>query len=440
VSEWLSLASGQGNPTPAALPPAPGSPRQTAPPATENPTTPTFSRKFATTVRAGIFSPRILLALAVVGVALLSLSLLRGGGSGGSFQRGFADSIIRYADRSYDGAQWKEIYSGDNLRPGWGNFKNVRGWDDSNFALLGTGGVGGTVGPLLVLFRPGMKDLAEAFDGGGYAFPEVIDARFLDSEHITLLYQSPQANTAVLATKGPKGLQKLGTESANGSTRLALLAPDILLATGEFIDPWRFSEGKFSKADKESQDYYVRRENNVVAVSGHESLEAEHITSITTLAAGKAVGLWTYDYHNAVAIVRYENGRWLLAQELQGFSQRHCPTRAWFLDDRNMVAVGSPKVVQVKDGNVTEHSVTLDSKPVSGEELIAVWGNSPDKFWVADKKGNVFAFSGGNIIPVVRGPEFKGQNDREERFTDIWVSPSGTVFAISSKNRLYQLK
>jgi len=437
VGEWMALLSAPEN-----LPSPPPAPRVSQPP----PHAPTKTIPAMTPtakVRSRVLSPGRLLAFALLLALLLACLLLRGRFFGGSQQRGFADSILHYADRSYDGSKWKEIYSADHLRPGWGHFEKLCGWDDSNFAILGSGSVGGTEGPLVVLFRSGMKDLPETFDGGGYGGAELIDARFLDSERMVLFYSSPSVNTAVLALKGSTGLQKLGTESGNFSTHLAVLAPDIIFATGSNIDPWRFSGGKISTAEKQSQDYYVRGENNVVAVSGRESMEVKYVTSITALAPGKAVGLWTHEQHDAAAIVRYENGKWLLVQELRGFRQRGGPTRAWFVDERNMVAVGSPKVVQVKDGKVIEHPLTLDGKPFSGEEVIAVWGNSPDKFWVSDKKGNVFGFNGGGLVPIVRGPEFKerdGREDREERFVDIWVSPASTVFAVTRNSKLYQLK
>ncbi len=440
ISEWMTLLAPQEN-----LPSAWSVPQVSqAPPHAPTKTSPAMNP--TANVRSGILSPRRLLVFGVVIAVLLAGLLLRDRVFGGSYKRGFADSIVRYANKSYDGAKWKEIYSSDHLRPGWGDFKRICGWDESNFAILGKGDVGGTEGPLVVLFRSGMKDLPETFEGGSSVGSSLIDARFLDSERMVLFYCSPSGN-AVLALKGPAGLQKLGTESANFSTRLALLAPDIIFATGAYITPWRFSGGKFSTADKESQDYYVRGENNVVAVSGRESMEVKYVTSITTLSPGRAVGLWTYESimadHTTAAIVRYESGKWRLVQVLTGFSPRTCPTRAWFMDERNMVAIGSPKVIRVKDGKVIEHPLTLDGKPFSGEELIAVWGNSPDKFWVSDKKGNVFGFNGGSLAPIMRGPEFKdrdGREDRGERFIDIWVSPASTVFGVTRNGKLYQLK
>jgi hypothetical protein len=67
-------------------------------------------------------------------------------------------------------------------------------------------------------------------------------------------------------------------------------------------------------------------------------------------------------------------------------------------------------------------------------DLISIWGVDRDQFWVMDRSGTVWEWSSRNWREVVRG-----MYDSDVLFKSAWVSPTGEIFAISEKNKLYRL-
>jgi hypothetical protein len=98
-----------------------------------------------------------------------------------------------------------------------------------------------------------------------------------------------------------------------------------------------------------------------------------------------------------------------------------------------LVTDGGRVIIHQFGGGNREMSVPLPPETTS-MDLFRVWGNNIDKLWTMDTNGTVWEKSGNDWRVVVRG--LRREN---VTFRDAWVSPTGTVFAITD-NKLYQLK
>jgi hypothetical protein len=66
-------------------------------------------------------------------------------------------------------------------------------------------------------------------------------------------------------------------------------------------------------------------------------------------------------------------------------------------------------------------------------DLINVWGTAPDHFWVMDRTGSIWEHHEKRWRQVVRG-----MMEDDVLFNHSWISPDGTVYAITN-DTLYKL-
>jgi len=243
-----------------------------------------------------------------------------------------------------------------------------------------------------------------------------------------MLLPGKYPNDPNLVRRGPSGDRLLAEAKGIGlGNKLYLLAPDEY-GGGNDYSYWRYSGDKFSKVEQESRDRYVFTESNTVA-KGDSAMECRDIRSVTSSSPGRALGLLSDESTGTTAIVRYQNGHWYLVIALPGYTQKNVPRAAWFLDERNMVAIGSDKVTRLADGVLSQQSLVVAGHEYPAEALSLVWGNSMGSYWVADSKGNVFAFSGEKWSLLARGPDFKA----DEKFKAMWACPEGSVIAVTEE-------
>ena len=333
------------------------------------------------------------------------------------YRRGFADSVIRYANRNYENAKWKQIYSRGRLLPEGSTFYGVSGWDRSNFAVFGELGFDG----LLLLSVNG--------DWRVHRFStRVENGRFLEQEKLLLILAGGGSGEYKLVTFDSAGHRELG--EMENAQRPHLLAPDVFVVSDYRY--YKCSANKLTDIERQSRDYYVLTRENTIAETDvkqrdtrKEAMKAGDLRSVTTLQPGKALGLWST--WGGSAIVRYHDGSWYFAQELQGFDEHEKLDKAWFMDERNMVAIGAVKIARVADGVFTQQSLEVSGQEYRADTLLAVWGHSLSRYWVADAKGNVFEFNGSRWRLLARGPDFKAS----EGFRSIWASPEGSLIAVT---------
>ena len=126
--------------------------------------------------------------------------------------------------------------------------------------------------------------------------------------------------------------------------------------------------------------------------------------------------------------MRYHDGRWYLVNRLAGFSPRNLPSKAWFIDERNFVAIGSDKVVRCVNGNLTFQSLVVEGQEYPARQLANVWGHDLSHYWAADTLGNIFGFDGAQWKVIAHGPEIKDM----KKFEAFWPAPNGSVIALSA--------
>lgn len=372
----------------------------------------------------------LLALLCITGLLILGASLLKivpESMKPSGYQRGFADSILRYANKTYQGTKWKTIYSQDRLLPARGRFKMVSGWDRANFAVFGYVG-----GDTLLLFCQNGEWRVHRFAAHGILGNHIRAGRFLEPNKIVLLLGKGSLDST-LAIFEPAGHRELG--DINGHTSLYLLAHDVFCGSEWIGHYWKYSGGNVSNVERRSREKYVLTEENAIAQcaidngSEKKAMELGWMRSVTTIEPGKAAGLWSTPYGGA-AIIRYHNGLWYKVQELPGYVMNDVPKTAWFMDERNMVAVGATKVTRVAEGVITKQGPEVAGEEYPADALRLVWGNNMNCYWVADQKGNVFGFNGTQWHLVVRGPDFKS----DEKFDGMWASPEGSVIAVTEES------
>jgi hypothetical protein len=232
--------------------------------------------------------------------------------------------------------------------------------------------------------------------------------------------------------------QRLGAVPPGSS--LYVLAPDVFCGMDEHAGYWKYSGNSVQQFEKTARESFVLRDNNVVAQirnlarGREEPMLVVSIRDVTTLSSGKALGLWSTVTGNC-AVVRYRDGLWYLANELSGFSSNNIPNKAWFVDEKNFVAIGSDKVARSVDGKVDFQAVVVAGQEYPAKELVAVWGRDLNTYWTADLRGNVFHFDGRQWKLIVRGPDFKTR----QKFEALWPARDGSVIAIT-KDDVYALE
>jgi class 3 adenylate cyclase len=306
-----------------------------------------------------------------------------------------------YASRSYENTKWSKIYGTDRLFPARASFQKVVGWDRKNLAITGT----------------------------------------IEPEQLLLLLQNGEWKVNRLGGPGAisaAAYQRLGTVPVGSS--LYVLAPDLFFGMNERGGYWKYSGNSLQQFEKTARESLVLNGDNVAAqiksVSRGRSLPmpVANVRHVTAVGNGKALGLWSTALGDC-AVVRYRDGLWYLVNEIPGFSGNNVPDKAWFVDEKNFVAIGSDKVARSFNGKVDFQALLIGGQEYPAKELVAVWGRDLNNYWTADLRGNVFHFDGTQWRLIVRGPDFKTR----QKFEALWPAPDGSVIAVT-KDEVYVLE
>jgi class 3 adenylate cyclase len=373
---------------------------------------------------------RLVATLAILAAALLAALLLLSR-LGSMFKSAAPRTGVQrtaYANRSYENAKWSKIYGADRLFPAKPIFQKLFGWDRKNLAITGT------IWPdqLLLLLQNGEWKVNRL--EGPSAIPV---CRFINQKRLIFLHSTNRGMADLTSWEG-SAYQRLGTVPAGSS--LYALAPDVFCGMDERAGYWKYSGNAVQQFEKTARESFVLRDNNVVAQvktvirPRDEPMLVTSIRDVTVLGSGKAVGLWSTVTGNC-AVVRYRDGLWYLVDEVTGFSANNTPNKAWFVDDKNFVAIGSDKVARSVNGKVDFQALLIGGQEYPAKELVAVWGRDLNSYWTADLRGNVFHFDGTQWKLIVRGPDFKAR----QKFEALWPVPGGSIIAIT-KDDVYALE
>jgi class 3 adenylate cyclase len=366
----------------------------------------------------------VLLAVALVAAILLLsrlLSMLAPATTGSA-------KTSAYANKSYENARWSKIYGADRLFPAKASFQKIAGWDLKNLAITGT------IEPqqLLLLLQNGEWKVNRLQGPGA-----ISACRFINDKRLIFVKFGRRGIADLISYEGA-AYQNLGTVPAGSS--LYVLAPDIFCGMSERFGYWKYSGNAMQQFEKTARESFVLRENNVVAQiksvnRGRDTpMLVANVRDVTVIGNGKALGLWTTAVGDC-AVVRYQDGLWYLANEVPGFAANNVPAKAWFIDDKNFVAIGSDKVARSLNGKVDFQALLIAGQEYPAKELVAVWGRNLNNYWTADLRGNVFHFDGTQWKLIVRGPELKNAL----KFEALWPAPDGSLIAVTN-DEVYALE
>jgi class 3 adenylate cyclase len=364
----------------------------------------------------------LLLVAGLIGGVWIISHLFSGGGAS------LTGGPQTYANRSYENAKWSKIYGADRLFPAKANFQKLFGWDRKNLAITGT------IWPdqLLLLLQNGEWKV-NRLEGPG----TISVCRFINEKRLIFLHSANRGMADLMSWEGA-AYQRLGTVPAGSS--LYVLAPDVFCGMDQRAGYWKYSGNAVQQFEKTARESFVLRDNNVVAQIKNvtrprdEPMLVTSIRDVTALGSGKALGLWSTVTGNC-AVVRYRDGLWYLLDEVTGFSGNNVPDKAWFVDDKNFVAIGSDKVARSFNGKVDFQALLISGQEYPAKELVAVWGRDLNTYWTADLRGNVFHFDGRQWKLIVRGPDFKTR----QKFEALWPARDGSLIAVT-RDDVYALE
>lgn len=358
----------------------------------------------------------------------------------GAYRRGFGDTILRYADRSYEGAGWSKLQESDSLSviaalTGRGRdaieLKGVVGWDDNSFWVIGTIGAASAV-----IFR---------FQNGHWSFVTEVETH---SSHLTV-QRLLNHDTLLLASNdklyecSSEGVIDHGVAPNFASIKfdqgdICPISHDLYYL---FIDDPAYGEicSRISggvRADLAADKYkeaFVHRSDNT-PLKDYRVGAIRHCRSIST---GSAFGIHPGPrggYHDPI-LVSFRDGFWYKVRDLP---KSRSINSAWIActgdQPESLFVVG-------QEGYVCKHGIEsgdLEQRVTNPQEatsikLIQIWGTSPEKYWVLSKNGTLWERQGTESRVVIRGL----YHDDVE-FVSAWVSPTGTVFAVTEK-QVYRL-
>lgn len=361
-----------------------------------------------------------------------------------SYTRGFADTIITYKDRSYEGAKWKQAKSAEALRTIVQNdclqfdIRGIAGWDDDSYWVIGQGG---KVGHGAYVFKKirgewsahgGVEDEFSGLEPQNLWWP-----RLLSSEQCLV------ASTKRILDLNSQGTRTICQVEGGDLMAVCPISPDLFYA---FLEKhvYKVADGKGHHLRGEThKEVYVHREDNTPL--------KEYIVGYTCFCASflgdRVIGLCAPDFADPV-IAEYRNGLWYRVMSIDWKNlnrpDRHGfryvrPNKVWFGGGSSQpqfaVIVGNGGTVlvcQIEKGEVIDQSVEI-RQTTSSLDLVAVWGKNLNKYWVMDNSGTIWERTDRQWRVVVRG-----LLTEDVEFLGAWVSPTGKIVAFT-KDYLYEL-
>ncbi|MEM6393330.1 MAG: hypothetical protein AAF797_11205 [Planctomycetota bacterium] len=400
-------------------------------------------------------------SVAVLGVVVLVAIMLWDNVAsllGEDYERGFAGTVIRYADRSYEGLSWEVV----RRAPSLGNLPapasnrdvaeltRIYGYDEDNLWVID------------------LKGAVFQLENGAWRFRTVIPGGnnhkrlhggLIGPDTLLVGGQPGRRFDPAVYVIGPQGVRQhdliAGPSSADVPIPLSPgqailpLAPGITyIATGR---KYFTSSHKIVDNTIEALDPAKGHQDSVVVDSDGSAIQLDRVGSgfkqpsvrdfwlSSTFAEGEAAAIARFEashqYDDPMLVV-YRDGTWMRVEDIR-LPEAKSYVNGWLSKDDDgkhfAVLVGPGRAAVYREGNgVVTHPLTT-ATGVTDLSLFIVWGTGPDKFWVMDRSGSVWAFEEGRYRPLVAG-----MMEEETLFNHAWVAPSGTVFAVTD-DTLYRL-
>lgn len=342
-----------------------------------------------------------------------------------SLDRGVADTVLRYADRSYQGATWKKQTDAIALAAlaplkrdlGFNEvyLRGVLGWDNDDYRVIADDRLTG----LVFRSRKGKWSFEARLDGAKYP-----TARLLARDRLALAPGYDRAESS-LYLLSPDGTTRHG--AIRGCRAILPVGDDAFYCACADHPLVKFAAGKRQDVrDSKADAAFVLREDGTPL----RDYPVNGIVLSRAYADGRAFGV-VAGAVPAPRLVEYREGKWTARAELpQGFK---------VADGWLCCAGGSPScfVLVGKSGQVRLHHFdgrSIDSPVPAGPsapDLACVWGVDSTKFRVMDRRGNVWERRGAEWHAAVKGMSFAKE---DEPFVAAWANPSGRVIAVTARD------
>lgn len=391
-------------------------------------------------------------SLLIGGALAGAFTLLRWSRGNAGATRGFADTIIRYPDRSYEGAAWKRIQTASALRgvmPSHGcnfiHFANVAGYDDDNLWIT----CDRDYSAVFFQLRNGHWEYRQTVgEGPEWSHGErlAMRPRLMSSDRFIPCVRSALYEITPSAIRKIPNGETHPNWGYSGASGVAIIAEDYYFQTlgdGSWHDAFVVQDGKARLLDDGT-----KKEAFIYSTEFNAPLEEYRVNAIgfpASFARGSCIGLCAED--RMAKIVEFRDGRWWDKCDINLTDKRGTPAiesddiRDVFFgthDGRTpgfAILCGTFGTVIYCDLNGTEEERSVIPRQESTTaELIRAWGVSPEKYWVMDGKGEVWERDNGQTRVVVRGLHDSDLMDSDRGFHTAWVSPRGNVFAATNEH------
>ena len=357
--------------------------------------------------------------------------LLPGTWGNAPYRRGFGDTILRYADRDYEGGVWTKVKEADSLGEvavldrarGWSavHLRGVAGWDRENFWILGDDRVAG----LVFRCRDGHWSFQARLEHSVYPVARPIDRETL---LVASTYDVGEGRISEVSTRGVVELGEL-----RGCKAIIPIAPDLAFLPQGYDRVTKVADGVVTelRPDRDKEASVHRGDNTPL-----KEYPASGVGLARTPAAGVAMGVAWSLATGPVKVVAFRDGLWYEEADLPRGRQLR---GAWLAgggeEPECLTVVGDQGYVYRHQPGRPGIEISI---PVATErtsfDLIRAWGVGPDRFWAMDKSGTVWQRQEDRWRVVVRGL-FR----EDVEFRDAWVAPEGMVIALTETG-VYRLE
>lgn len=370
----------------------------------------------------------------IVLAAIVWLFTQFGGGLTGSGSvRGFAGSVVRYAERDYEGASWQKLYAAANL----GNLpyvgmktaklRRITGVDENNLWIVDDKGI---------VFR-----LADGHWGVAANQPDAWHPMVGLIDNETLLI-SGYGSRKQIHLVGPDGVRTIASEDLTTlwPTDLVIpVAPGLsYITTSTYRKTYKLVEGKLTRTSPGAQKDSVVVDEYAAPVNINPDypITPARFAYSAALSPGEVYAIWMLSTN--MRMVEYRDGAWVMIDQITiPRSEINTLTAAWISkDDEGKVFVvfgAAGAAILYRQGEGVRSYPINAATAGTRIKLIRVWGTGPENFWVMDESGSVWERNNNRWRPAIRG-----LLDEKIKLNDAWVSDTGVVFAVSD-DALYRL-
>ena len=393
-----------------------------------------------------------LLSLLIVGIVVVAFRdkivenlPIPGGDLFASYDRGYGDTILSYTNRSYEDAEWEEMeeLAAVISQERYPELRMVTGWTDKSYWIASDAAI----------YHHYNDKFTRTYKCPDY---DEVEGMRAFGEHDLMCAHGGSNGAITRISKGGESttLERDGPRFSVDECRFTIVNPDDVFVHSNYRYNRFFVRCDNSSctsriAEDESDNKITLTNANKTPLPGYD---VNAITATQTPKKDQAYGISYHETGNShpPLLVRFDGTAWRKVINIKSPNNHHTsrPKATWLLSKGSaptaMVTVGQGNNYSdslgtvyehdLEDGQYKQHTVTDPPGDATSKELIAVWGMNLDKYWVMDNSGTVWERREKTWRAVVLGNKSKGIT-----FIDAWVSPTGTVIAIT-EDAVWRLK